>query len=165
MGSSTARTCEICGLLTSDHERDVRFRLPDPVLNSPDQHLAEGSWLSNPDPNLATLMQIPEISPFVRALLPVRLTGGHTLRFGVWIAIHPDELQRAASVWNEPEYGELKLTGYLANRIEPWGLFAVPVNLAVLDPDHTPYCVSSPDQGLDDVLSKEWLHSILASLP
>ncbi len=44
-----------------------------------------------------------------------------------------------------------------------WGLFAVP--MAVLDVDRTPYCVSSPDEGLSDVLPKEWPHSILASLP
>ncbi|CCQ46510.1 hypothetical protein ARTSIC4J27_2473 [Pseudarthrobacter siccitolerans] len=110
-------------------------------------------------------MQIPYISPFVRALLPVKLEGGHELRFGVWIAIHPDDLQRACRVWNAPEYTDLKLTGYLANKIQPWGLYKVPVNLAVLNPDHTPYCVSSSDQELNDVLTKAWPHDILASLP
>ena len=29
------------------HDRDVRFRLPDPVVNTPDQHRAEDSWLSD----------------------------------------------------------------------------------------------------------------------
>lgn len=165
MDSSNAHECGMCGLPVSGHDRDVRFRLPDPVLNSPEQHHAEGSWLSDPDPNIATLMQIQGISPFVRALLPIRLEGGHTLRYGVWIAIHPDDLQRSVSLWNQPEYTELKLTGYLANQIEPWGLFAVPVDLVVLDPNHTPYCVSSPDPELHDVLTREWPHSVLASLP
>jgi hypothetical protein len=165
MNSSKAHTCAMCGLQTSEHDRDVRFRLPDPVLNSPEQYFAEGSWLSDPDPNIATLMQIPSIGPFVRALLPVRLDGGHELRFGVWVAIHPDDIQRAASVWNAPAYNELKLTGYLANKIEPWSLFAVPVELAVLNPDHTPYCVSSPHPELNDVLTQEWHHDILTSLP
>ncbi|WP_455834342.1 DUF2199 domain-containing protein [Pseudarthrobacter siccitolerans] len=158
-------TCAMCARATSAHDRDVRFRLPDPVLNSLDQHRAEDSWLSDPDPNQATLMQIPYISPFVRALLPVKLEGGHELRFGVWIAIHPDDLQRACRVWNAPEYTDLKLTGYLANKIQPWGLYRGPVNLAVLNPDHTPYCVSSSDQELNDVLTKAWPHDILASLP
>lgn len=158
-------TCAMCGRATTAHDRDVRFRLPDPVLNSPEQHRAEDSWLSDPDPNQATLMQIPYISPFVRALLPVKLEGGHELRFGVWIAIHPDDLQNACKVWNAPEYSDLKLTGYLANKIEPRGLYKVPVNLAVLNPDHTPYCVSSSDQELNDVLTLEWPHDILASLP
>ena len=158
-------TCAMCGRATTAHDRDVRFRLPDPVLNSPEQHRAEDSWLSDPDPNQATLMQIPYISPFVRALLPVKLEGGHELRFGVWIAIHPDDLQNACRVWNAPEYSDLKLTGYLVNKIEPWGLYKVPVNLAVLNSDHTPYCVSSSDQELNDVLTLEWPHDILASLP
>jgi len=155
----------MCGRTTSAHDRDVRFRLPDAVLNSPDQHRAKDSWLCDPDPNIATLMQIPYISPFVRALLPVRLEGGHELRFGVWIAIHPDDLQHACRFWNAPEYSDLKLTGYLANKIQPWGIYKVPVNLAVLYPDHTPYCVSSSDQELNDVLTKEWPHDVLASLP
>ena len=127
--------------------------------------MAEDSWLSDPDPNLATLMQIPYISPFVRALLPVRLEGGHELRFGVWIAIHPDDLQQACRVWNSPEYSDLKLTGYLANKIQPWGIYKVPVSLAVLNPDQTPYCVSSSDQELNDVLTKVWPHDVLAFLP
>lgn len=158
-------TCRMCGRPTSAHDRDVRFRLPDPVLDSPDQHRAQDSWLSDPDPNQATLMQIPHISPFVRALLPIKLEGGHEFRFGVWIAIHPNDLQHACEVWNAPEYTHLKLTGYLANKIQPWGIYRVPVDLAVLNPDHTPYCVSSSDQELNDVLNKEWPHEILASLP
>lgn len=158
-------TCAMCGQATAAHNRDVRFRLPDPVLESPEQHRTGDSWLSDPDPNKATLMQIPNISPFVRALLPIKLEGGYEFRFGVWIAIHPDDLQHACRVWNAPEYCDLKLTGYLANRIEPWGLFAVPVNLAVLNQDQTPYCVSSSDEQLNEVLTKEWPHDILASLP
>jgi hypothetical protein len=165
MVADSGHTCAMCGRSTSAHDRDVRFRLPDPVLNSPEQHRAEDSWLSDPDPNKATLMQIPYISPFVRALLPIKLEGGHELRYGVWIAIHPDDLQHACRVWNAPEYKDLKLTGYLANRIEPWGLYRVPVNLAVLNPDHTPYCVSSPDDELNDVLTKVWPHDLLSSLP
>lgn len=158
-------TCGMCGMKTAAHNRDVRFRLPDPVLESAEQHRVEDSWLSDPDPNKATLMQIPNISPFLRALLPIKLEGGHEFRFGVWIAIHPDDLQHAYRVWNTPEYSDLKLTGYLANRIKPWNLFAASVNLAVLDPEQTPYCVSSANEELNDVLTKEWPHDILASLP
>ncbi|WP_412894105.1 DUF2199 domain-containing protein [Arthrobacter phoenicis] len=124
-------SCQVCGQSLAAHDRDVRFRLPEPVLSSPEQHRAEGSWLSDAEPAKATLMQIPNLSPFVRALLPIKLQGGHEFRFGVWIAIHPNDLQRACKVWNAPEYSDLRLTGYLANRIQPWGLYKVPVNLAV----------------------------------
>lgn len=111
----------MCGQILAAHDRDVRFRLPEPALSSPEQHRAEGSWLSDPDPTKATLMQIPNISPFVRALLPIKLPGGHA-------------------------YTDLKLTGYLANKIQPWGRYKVPVNLAVLNPDYTPYCVGKPER-------------------
>ncbi|MDP9694409.1 UNVERIFIED_ORG: hypothetical protein J2X79_001968 [Arthrobacter globiformis] len=87
-----------------------------------------------------------------------KLEGGREVRFGVWIAIHPDDLQHACRVWNTPEYIDLKLSGYLANKIQPWGLLAVPVKLAVVDPNRTPYCVSSPDEDLNDVLTKDWSH-------
>lgn len=43
--------------------------------------------------------------------------------------------------------------------------FRYGVNLAVLNADHTPYCVSSTNAELSEVLSKEWPHDILASLP
>ncbi|MDQ0849415.1 hypothetical protein QFZ65_001353 [Arthrobacter sp. B3I9] len=162
---SKKRKCGMCGGTLAAHDRDVRFRLPDPVLNSPEQQRAEGSWLSDPDPTTATLMQIPDISPVVRSLLPVRLQGGHEFRFGVWIAIHPDDLQHACRVWNAPEYADLKLTGYLANKIKPWGFLAVPVNLAVLNAEQTPYCVSSSNEELNDVLTREWPHDILHSMP
>jgi hypothetical protein len=79
-------------------------------------------------------MQFPDISPFVRALLPVKLEGGHEFRFGAWIAIRPDDLQHAYRVWNAPEYSDLKLAGHLANKVQPWGLLGAPVNLTVLNP-------------------------------
>ena len=69
--------------------------------------------------------------------------------------------KHACKVWNAPQYADLKFTGYLANRIQPWGLFAVPVNLAVRNVDQTPYCVSS----LNEDLTREWPHDILESLP
>jgi hypothetical protein len=106
-------------------------------------------------------MQVNHIGAFVRALLPVPLTGGQKLTFGVWVSINPRDLQRAFSIWHEPEYAELKLTGYLANALEPWGLLRAPVEIAVLNADHTPYCVSSTDADLSFLLHHEWPHQIL----
>jgi len=112
------------------------------------------------------MMQVPALGAFVRALLPVRLTGGHTVTFGVWVAVHPDDLQRAFVVWWEPEYEDLRLDGALANSVPPWGLLAALVSLAVRDPQQTPYCTSSPDEGLSRVMNQEWPHDdILAELP
>jgi hypothetical protein len=112
------------------------------------------------------MMQVPELGAFVRALLPVRLTGGHIITFGVWVGVDPDDLRRAFDVWWKPEYRDLHLHGRLANALPAWEVFAVPVTLAVTDPEATPYCVSSEDAELDAVLCSEWDHElILAGLP
>ncbi|MGO4590088.1 hypothetical protein [Paenarthrobacter sp. 2TAF44] len=63
--------------------------------------------------------------------MPVQLVGGQRITFEVWVSIHPDELQRAYSVWWEPEYADLRSTSYLAYAINPWGLLGAPVALAV----------------------------------
>ena len=41
------------------------------------------------------MMQVPEVGPLLRALLPVHLSGGYTLTFGLWLLVRPDDLQRA----------------------------------------------------------------------
>jgi hypothetical protein len=112
------------------------------------------------------MMQVPPIGAFVRALLPVKLTGGHTLTYGVWVAIHPHDLQRAFAVWWEPDYTELCLDGFLANSVKPWGMLAAPVSLTVRDPNHTPYCSASSDPVLSRVLTSERPHDeVLGALP
>lgn len=130
------------------HNRHVRFRLPDPVLDGLREGLPEGTWLSHEDPGMSVMMQVPGLDAFVRALLPVRLSGGHTVTYGVWVGIHPGDLQRAFGVWWQPEYAELRLDGMLANSLQPWGLLAAPVSLAVRDPEQTPYCAASTPSAL-----------------
>jgi hypothetical protein len=112
------------------------------------------------------MMQVPSVGAFVRALLPVSLTGGHTVTYGVWVAIAPQELQRVFEAWWAPHYKDLRLDGAVANSIEPWGLLAAPVSLAVRNPEHTPYCSASSDPQLRRVLSEQWPHEeVLAALP
>jgi hypothetical protein len=69
--------------------------LPDPVLQLPDRDAADGVWKSEPDPNRAVMMMVPNLGGFLRALLPVHLSGGDTVAFGVWVGVHPDDLKRA----------------------------------------------------------------------
>lgn len=158
--------CEICGRPTDAHDRHVRFRLPDPVVSTQLQDRAPGTWQTAQNANDSVMMQVPNVGPFVRALLPVRLTGGFTVTYGVWVGVHPDDLQRAFKVWWVPEYAGLRLSGRLGNALQPWGLLAAPVDLAVRNIDHTPYCVSSTDPDLVNVLSQEWPHDdVLSTLP
>ena len=58
----------------------------------------------------------------------------------------------------EPEYQDLRLEGALANSIQPWGLLAASVSLAVRDPQQTPYCSGSSEPQLSRVLGEEWPH-------
>jgi hypothetical protein len=159
-------TCALCGRDLDDHDRHVRFRLPGPVLHSPKQDRTPGSWLSGADATASVLMQIPGIGAFVRALLPVHLSGGYRVTYGVWVGIHPDDLQRSAAAWWAPEYAQLRLAGHLANQIPPWGLLASRVELGVVNPKHTPYCVASSDSHLSAILNDEWDHElVLSALP
>ena len=112
-------------------------------------------------------MQVPGLGAFLRALLPVQLTGGHSIRYGVWVGVRPADLHHALEVWWAPEYVDLRLTGYLANEVGPWsGLLGARVEVGVLDADQTPWCVGSEDPALARVLRDEWDHrDVLESLP
>jgi hypothetical protein len=165
-GVVAGERCEFCGRAVDAHDRQVRFRLPDPVLTTPAQEKAPGAWMSHDSAERSVMMQIPPLGAFVRALLPVSLTGGYAVTYGVWVGIDPRELQRAFAVWWEPEYENLRLDGVLANAIQPWGLLGAAVSLDVRDPQYTPYCSSSPDPRLSRVLTEQWPHDdILGSLP
>jgi hypothetical protein len=112
------------------------------------------------------MMQVPGAGAFIRALLPVTLTGGYSVTYGVWLGIHPDDLRRTYDVWWEPAYQDLRLEGRLANAIPPFGLLASPVVATVRDVEETPYCTESNDAELSRVLTQEWEHTmVLASLP
>jgi hypothetical protein len=150
--------CPSCGRPLDAHDRHVRFTLPDPVLATEGREHVRGAWLSHDDARTSVMMQIPGVGPFVRCLLAVRLSGGHSVTFGVWIGVSPDDLQRAFRLWWAPEYTGLVLDGRLANALPGWGLLAAPVRAAVRHPDETPYCISSPDPVLARVLGAEWPH-------
>jgi hypothetical protein len=157
----TPDLCPTCGRALDLHDRHVRFELPDPVLAMPDRQTTPGTWMSHERARESVMMQVPNVGAFVRALLPVRLTDGHRVTFGVWLAINPAVLPSVMDVWWEPEYRDLQLTGRLANAIEPWGLLAAPVEAGVRDPEETPYCERSSHELLDRVLHDEWPHDMV----
>jgi hypothetical protein len=150
----------------SAHNRHVRFRLPEPVLASADREQTAGTWMSDDTPETSVMMQVPDIGSFVRCLLPVKLTGGFTITFGVWLAVHPDDLQRAFREWWEPRYANLRLDGWLANRLPTWDCLAGRAHASVKNADQTPYLTSSPEPLLASVLGDDWPHDeVLAALP
>lgn len=112
------------------------------------------------------MMMVPNLGGFLRAMLPVHLSGGDTVTFGVWIGVHPDDLKRAYDIWWDPNYPSFKASGRLANALPGWGLLAASVDLEVVDPEATPYCVRSADSQLGNVLSAEWDRmDVLSRLP
>lgn len=159
-------TCTSCGRDRDAHHQHVRFLLPDPVLNAPQQERTPGTWMSHEDANSSVMMQVPDVGAFVRVLLPVRLLGDDTLTFGVWLGVAPDDLQRAYRQWWAPTYPQLSLDGRIANDVRPWSLLGRPVRAEVLDVDATPYLVSSPDPLTERVLTEQWPHEmVLDALP
>jgi hypothetical protein len=141
----------------------MRFTLPDPVLDVPGRETATGTWMSHATAGESVMMQVPNVGAFVRALLPIRLTEGRSITFGVWLAVDPRELQSIFAVWWDSEYRNLRLAGWLANAIRPWGLLAAPVEAVVRDPEELPYCDRSGDAELDRVLRDEWPHDLVLS--
>ncbi len=155
--------CECCGEPTDDVHRNLRFRLPEAVLRTPGQERAPGSWMTNPDPMRAVLMAVPAIGSFIRALLPVRLTKGHQVTYGVWVEIDGFDFRTACDAWFTPDYARLRLHGTLANVIEPWSVLGAPVTIAVGDPDHLPMCVASENTSLEGALVMTWDDDLITS--
>jgi len=154
--------CPTCASPLDDHDRHIRFTLPQPVLDLTDGNpLPPDTWLTHETPADSVMMQHPALGAFVRALLPINLAGGHTLTYGVWLAVNPADLPHILGTWWEPEYVSLRVNGWLANPIPPWGMLATPVQATVRDPDHTPYCDNSTDPQLTDVLTNEWPHEVV----
>lgn len=153
--------CPTCGRALESHNQHFRFTLPDPVLSAAEREQTPGTWMSHADAGTSMMMQVPGVGPFMRALLPVRLTGGYTVTFGVWLAVHPDDLQHIFAVWWEPDYARLVVHGWLANSLPVWDLIATPVRAVVRDTEQTPYCADSPDEQLAKVLEDEWPHDLV----
>ncbi len=147
--------------MLDDHDRHVRYTVPDSLLSIPNWETTPGVWMTDEPLDKQVLLQVPGVGAFVRALLPVRLTGGFAVTFGLWLAVDPADLKRAYELWWEPEYQDLAFDGWLANDIPVWGLVGTPVRAAVRSADQTPYCVESSDETLAAVLRDEWAHDLI----
>lgn len=152
--------CALCGRSAAAHGQDPLFVLPDRIATLPDREYTPGIAMTGDTAEDSVLLKTGH-EGFVRATLPVRLVGGLTVRYGLWVAISPLALERASEAWTEPAYAELRLAGTLANAIPPWGLLDSPVQLAVTDPDELPVCVASTDPELRRVLRDEFDHDFV----
>ncbi len=122
--------------------------------------------MSHGDASSSVMLQVPGVGPFVRVLLPVTLTGGDTLTFGVWLGLQPADMHRAFAEWWAPSYPQLVLEGRIGNDVQPWGLLAKLATAVVKNPDETPYLASSSDALTHRVLTEPRDHDeVLAALP
>jgi hypothetical protein len=152
--AGTFGRCPSCGRPLSEHDRHLRFRLPQAVLEVPESDRAARTWGND------VLMQVQGVGAFVRVLIPVRLTGGYTVTFGAWLSVSPEDLRHAWEVWWQPEYSQLRLNGELANMLPGWerDTYLKSLQAAVLDPEKAPYAVDSSDTFMRSLLTKEWAH-------
>lgn len=150
----SASVCASCGRPLDDHNRDIRFTYPEPVLDVPRDEREGRTWGND------VLMRVDGVGSFVRVLVPVHLTGGHSFAFGAWLGVHPDLLRKAYDVWWEPEYEDLVLEGHLANMLPPWQeqTLGRPLRATVRTADEIPYAASSSDEFLQRILTTEWSH-------
>lgn len=144
----------------------IRYELPDVVLEQDITVESGRLWMSHATVQESAMIAAEGIGSFVRALLPVHLTGGYTVTFGVWVVVPTEEMHRALSEWFSPWYPRLVIDGHLANEIAPWSVSGAPTRISVIDPDHIPYVTSSPNHEMTAVLQCAWNHKVvLSSLP
>ncbi len=153
--------CPSCGRALDEHNRHIRFGVPEPVLAIPKEDRAAVTWGND------VLMQVKGIGGFVRILVPIKLTGGYTVTYGAWLSVDSPTLQRAWELWEDEGYKDLRLHGVLANMLPGWEeeTYVKPIEAAVINTEHTPYAVASPDEFMSRVLNDEWPHEfVLAAI-
>ncbi|HJU91461.1 MAG TPA: DUF2199 domain-containing protein [Pyrinomonadaceae bacterium] len=156
------KDCPHCGRPREEHNRHIRFKLPEPVLSIPEEDREAVTWGND------VLMEVKDLGSFVRILIPIKLSGGYTVTYSAWLSVHPFDLYRAWEVWTDDSaYPQLRLFGYLANKIPTWEneTFKKPLDAAVLNVEHTPYAVDSSDEFMRRVIHDEWPHEeVLAAI-
>ncbi|MFY9557479.1 MAG: DUF2199 domain-containing protein [Blastocatellia bacterium] len=155
------RACPTCGRPLDEHNRHIRFGVPEPVLSIPEEERAALTWGND------VLMQVEGVGGFVRILVPIKLTGGYTVTYGAWLSVDSADLRRAWEVWQDCSYEQLRLKGVLANMLPGWEneTYVKPLEVAVINVQHTPYAIDSPDDFMRRVIKDEWPHEfVLAAI-
>ena len=113
-------------------------------------------------------VSLAELGTFVRVILPVHLTDGDAVRYGLWLAVTPETWERVFAEWWAPTYPSLGFDGRIANAVTPWRerVLGAPVHASVRDPDQIPWIVSSHDALVSRLLAEPWdADEVRAALP
>ncbi|MCO8274404.1 DUF2199 domain-containing protein [Actinoplanes sp. TRM 88003] len=129
---------------------DVRSELPDAMPGLPAERLA-AAWGDR------NLQRLEGVGGFVRCLMPVRLTGGGSVTYSVWLKVDDDQLRHANQVWTTDEYVDLTLRGEVANAIRPWpDLLGGAAEARTRDVGTLPYLSPVGEGVLSQVLTQVW---------
>jgi len=142
--------CSCCGAPLDPVDLDIRSALPDAILALPPEE-REKAWGNG------EFQRVPGVGGFLRCLMPVRLTGGGSVTYSVWLELDDDQLRHAVDVWSTPDYLGLRLRGEVANAIKPWpGLLGEPARAEARDQGTLPYLAAEEGTLLARVLGEEW---------
>jgi hypothetical protein len=153
--------CTVCGAPISSHITDLQFGVPDSVLASSETAIGPGAWMSGQSPADSDLLILPPIGAFARSLLPVRVDGGAILTYGVWVRVDEDQFDRLREVWNSEQYGGLRISGTLANKLPFEHAILSEVVAEVVDTLRRPVIVSSSDSWTRELLGTVLPHDFL----
>lgn len=148
--------CASCGQPLDLHDRHIRARVPDALLDIPDDEWRSLAW-GSPEWDM---LEVPGIGSFVRALLPVRLSGGFSITFGIWLDVGPSVLRLAYDAWDNTDHVGFRMDGRIANSIPPWERRVVgkPALAEGRKLDQLPVVVESPDPLVTQIITEEWPH-------
>jgi hypothetical protein len=143
--------CPLCDAPIDNRDLNVRFTWPDPVLRAPEEdrrHLHEGH----------DIITVPTVGAFARVLLTVQLTNGYRITYGTWLGLTGEAAyDDAVRLWHDPDYPSLRLTGVLANAIEPWGPPLMSRARAVVrDPNSVPHVEAFAAANVREVITDVW---------
>jgi hypothetical protein len=142
--------CSCCGAPLDGTDLDIRSTLPDAIQALPPEQRA-AAW-GNSD-----LQRLQGVGGFLRCLMPVRLTGGGSVTYSVWLKLDDDQLRHANAIWTTPEYTTLSVRGEVANAIKPWpDLLGEAAGAVARDAGTLPYLVADENTVLSRVLVEVW---------
>ncbi|MEU8820771.1 DUF2199 domain-containing protein [Actinoplanes sp. NPDC048796] len=142
--------CSCCGAPLDALDLDVRSGVPDALLDLSAEQQAK-VW-GNSD-----LQRLEGVGGFVRCLMPVRLTGGGSVTYSVWLKVDDDQLRHANAVWSAPAYADLVLNGTVANAVRPWPeMLGEAARAEVRDEGTLPYLAGAGGTLLSRVLTEQW---------
>jgi hypothetical protein len=144
----TDYTCTCCGKPTNG--LSARMGYPDTLVDYFRQH---GDKL---DPYSADTM--PSLTPgraYIRALLHIPLIGKHPeMLYCVWVEAAEKAVRHAMDVWDDREYADLSMHGYLANAIPGYGCLGAQVHIGVRDISQLPHIEAARHKALARILTE-----------